>query len=50
MISSKNAEKKRNDREAEDDDFEAQQNLLGFFNLLLEVDKRVNPHLYKKNK
>lgn len=33
-----------------DDDFEAQQNLLGFFKLLLEVDRRVNPHLYKKQK
>ena len=33
-----------------DDDFEAQQNLLGFFILLLEVDMRVNPHLYKKKK
>ena len=33
-----------------DDDFEAQQNLLGFFSLLLEVDKRINPHLYKKQK
>ena len=30
------------------DDYEADQNLLGFFKLLLEVDKRVNPHLYKK--
>ena len=33
-----------------DDDFKAQQNLLGFFSLLLEVDKRINPHLYKKQK
>ena len=33
-----------------DDNFEAQQNLLGFFKLLLEVDMRVNPHLYKKRK
>ena len=32
----------------EEDDFEAEQNLLGFFKLLLEVDMRVNPHLYKK--
>jgi len=45
MESSKNAEKKQKDREAED--WEARQNLLGFFSLLLEVDKRVNPHLYK---
>ena len=28
--------------------WEARQNLFGFFSLLLEVDKRVNPHLYKK--
>lgn len=27
-------------------DFEARQNLLGFFNLLLKVDRRNNPHLY----
>lgn len=24
-------------------------NLLGFFDLLLKVDRRVNPNLYKKN-
>lgn len=30
--------------------FEARQNLFGFFSLLLEVDKRINPHLYKKAK
>ena len=34
----------------EKNDFEADQNLLGFFKLLLEVDMRVNPHLYKKKK
>ena len=28
--------------------WEGRQNLFGFFNLLLEVDKRNNPHLYKK--
>ena len=32
------------------DDFEEQQNLLGFFSLLLKVDKRINPHLYKKQR
>lgn len=26
-----------------------QNNLLGFFGLLLKVDKRVNPHLYANN-
>jgi len=30
--------------------FEARQNLFGFFSLLLEIDKRINPHLYKKTK
>lgn len=27
-------------------DFEANQNIVGFFNLLLKVDMRVNPSLY----
>ncbi|MBU2539574.1 hypothetical protein KJ786_00200 [Patescibacteria group bacterium] len=27
--------------------WKARQNLFGFFSLLLEVDMRVNPHLYK---
>jgi hypothetical protein len=31
----------------DDKDWEARQNLFGFFSLLLEVDKRVNHHLYK---
>ena len=31
-----------------DIDFEARQNLLGFFSLLLEIDMRNNPELYKK--
>ncbi len=29
-------------------DFEVRQNLLGFFNLLLQIDKRNNPEFYKK--
>lgn len=33
----------------EENDFEARQNLLGFFSLLLKIDKRINPHLYKKD-
>ncbi len=41
---------KQNDKEVEDNDWEAQQNLLGFFSLLLKVDKRVSPYLYKKDK
>jgi len=32
----------------EQNDFEARQNLLGFFSLLWEIDKRINPHLYEK--
>ena len=34
----------------EESNFEARQNLFGFFSLLLEIDKRINPHLYKKAK
>lgn len=34
------------DTEEEIPDFE---NVVGLFNLLLKIDKRVNPHLYKKN-
>lgn len=30
--------------------FEARQNLLGFFNLLLQIDKRNNPQNYQKPK
>lgn len=33
----------------EENDFEARQNLLGVFSILLKVDKRINPHLYKKD-
>jgi hypothetical protein len=29
---------------------EERRNFVGFFELLLRVDKRVNPHLYKLNK
>jgi hypothetical protein len=50
MINSKNAEKKRNKESEDKEDWEARQNLLGFFSLLLKIDKRVNPHLYKNNK
>lgn len=28
------------------DEFEAQQNLNGFFDLLLKIDRRINPQLY----
>jgi len=32
-----------------EEDFETKQNLLGFFNLLLQIDKRNNPEKYKNN-
>jgi hypothetical protein len=51
MKGSKNEEKKQNNREVEDDkDWEARQNLFGFFSLLLEADKRVNHNSYKHEK
>lgn len=31
-------------------DFEAKHNLVGFFDLLFKIDKRVNPHLYENNR
>ena len=33
---------------AEEREFEAKQNLLGFFDLLLKIDMRNNPEIYKK--
>lgn len=42
-------EPKKEIENIEEDDFEADQNLLGFFELLLKVDRRINPHLYKKS-
>lgn len=30
--------------------WEARENLFGFFSLLLKVDRRISPHLYKKQK
>ncbi len=30
-------------------DFESKQNLVGFFDLLLKIDMRVNPDLYKED-
>jgi len=30
-------------------DYEARQNLVGFVDLLLKIDMRVNPHLYEDN-
>lgn len=34
----------------EQKEFEANQNWLGFWNLLLQEDRRQNPHLYKQPK
>lgn len=34
------------DRERDKKAFEADQNLLGFFSILLQIDKRVNPQNY----
>jgi len=34
----------------EEEVFDAAHNLLGFFDLLFKIDRRINPHLYKKNK
>ena len=31
-------------------DFDAKENLIGFYSLLLKVDMRNNPHLYRKLK
>jgi hypothetical protein len=47
MTKSKNVEKKQTNK---DESEEARNNLLGFFDLLLKVDMRKNPHLYKKDK
>jgi len=35
---------------SDDGYWESRQNLFGLFSLLLEIDKRINPHLYKKPK
>ncbi len=40
----------KNENIDEEDDFEAQQNLLGFFKLLLEVDMELDPNFYKREK
>lgn len=47
----KSSDKIINKENTKDDfNFEAKQNLLGFFSKLLEIDKRHNPHLYQRNK
>ena len=51
MKNYKDIEKKERNGGIEDSkNWEERQNLLGFFSLLLKVDKRVNPHLYKNKK
>lgn len=37
-------------KEIQREEFEAKHNLVGFYNLLLQIDKRNNPQLYKKVK
>ncbi len=41
---------KKIDNSKKESDFEARKNLSGFFSLLLEIDQRVSPRLYKKTK
>jgi hypothetical protein len=38
----------KNNSEKEKYDFESEQNLIGFFALLYDIDKRNNPDLYQK--
>ena len=38
----------KNKNTDEEDDYEAEQNLVGFFKLLLEIDQRIDPQFYKK--
>lgn len=40
--------KRSDDWSVNDLDEEARRNLLGFFDLLIKVDRRVNPQLYQK--
>jgi len=39
---------KEKEKTSESIDFEAKQNLVGFFDLLLKIDKRNHPENYKK--
>ena len=41
------SEESKDQSKTQDTDFEARQNLSGFFNLLLEIDMRNHPELYK---
>lgn len=49
-MSENNIEKKNTDWSLKELSETEQNNVLGFFALLLKVDKRVNPHLYAKEK
>jgi hypothetical protein len=44
----KDIQKKNN--APEDIDFESRQNLVGFFELLFKIDRRLNPDKYNKQK
>lgn len=46
LFMNQNSEKKNT--EIKKYDFESEQNLIGFFNMLYEIDKRNNPDLYKR--
>lgn len=48
MFKSNNSKEVKKEADNEQLSFEIKQNLLGFFRLLLEVDKRNNPEKYKK--
>lgn len=39
---------KKKEKTLGDMDFEAKQNLVGFFDLLLKIDQRINPQNYQK--
>ena len=39
---------KSQDKKIQKKEFEAKHNLVGFYNLLLQIDKRNNPQLYRK--
>jgi len=41
-------EKAENPNLTDESDFEAEQNMVGFFKLLLEIDQRIDPEFYKQ--
>lgn len=48
MTTYKKEKKNQKNREVENQEYwESRQNLYGFFSILLKVDRRINPHLYK---